>query len=58
MVLKSKVYLPLIQTTGSPVIDLDGLNPEDKLRITQVGFRQWLDEAADEQEHRFGRRGL
>jgi hypothetical protein len=52
---KRKVY-PLIQTQGSGQIDLDGLNPEDKLRISQIGFSRWLAEASTAQELRIARR--
>ena len=45
-----------IQTQGSPFINTYALNPEDKLRISQVGFERWLEEASEEQERRFARR--
>lgn len=57
MVQKQAIYLPL-RTPGSAQIELDGLNPEDRMRIQQVGFNQWLDEASKEQEQRFARRGV
>ena len=36
-------HLPL-QTVGSPGIDINGLNKQDKQRIKEVGFDQWIDE--------------
>jgi hypothetical protein len=35
--------LPLSATWESP-IDLNGLDPEDRRRISEVGFQQWCDE--------------
>jgi hypothetical protein len=44
-----------LATPGSGSISLDGLDPMDRLRISQVGFKQWLDEVSKEQEQRIAR---
>jgi NAD(P)H-nitrite reductase large subunit len=43
---KQKAYLPLIQTTGSAQIDIQGLNKEDIDRIREVGLTKWMEEVS------------
>jgi len=55
---QARIKLRPLQTTGSAVINLEGLNPEDRLRIKKVGFDRWLDEVSKAQEKRIARGSL
>lgn len=41
-----------MQATWQEAIDIEGLNPEDKALIKKIGWHNWLERIAKEQENR------